>query len=202
MHVVPATGEYIPLGVKYLRRKEPVVIPTDTLYGICADALDYRAVERVFELKHRSPNKPLIVLVPDPAWVKTFFFIKEMPPSAEKLFKSAHPISVILPAEGFDWISRGSGKIAFRVVKGGFVKEFLEHYGRPIVAPSANWEGFPPAADAAHALFYFGNRVPVYYNAGALKGQPSALVDLTTPTPQILRKGPLSESELQKLLKN
>ena len=202
MHLVPTTEEYIPLGIHYLRRKKTVVLPTDTLYGICADALEYRAVEKVFELKRRRPNKPLIVLVPSTEWIKKFFFVKKMPPSAEKLFNADYPISVIIPVKGFEWITRGSGTVAFRVVKGGFIKDFLEAYGRPIVAPSANWEGFPPAGDPFQALLYFGNGVSVYYNGGKLKGEPSAVVDLTTETPKVLRKGRLPEKVLQELLKN
>jgi len=201
MHVLPAKVDYAHLGVKYLRRKGVIVLPTDTLYGICADALDYRAVEKVFELKRRRPDKPLIVLLPSVDWLKKFFFVKKVPPSAERLLKAPVPISVILPVEGFDWISRGTGRIAFRVVKEGFVREFLEAYGRPIVAPSANWEGFPPARSVAHALFYFGNGVSVYYDGGTLKGKPSALVDATADPPALLRKGTLDDGGLEKLLK-
>ncbi|NPB05528.1 MAG: L-threonylcarbamoyladenylate synthase [Aquificae bacterium] len=200
MFVVPATAERIPLGVKFLKKGFPVVLPTDTLYGICADALDYRAVERVFELKHRTPTKPVIVLIPRLSWLKEFFFLKEVPEAAKKLFLLDVPVSVLLKVEGFEWISRGSGKIAFRLVKGGFVREFLEAYGRPIVAPSANWEGFPPAKDAVHALFYFGNGVAVYYDGGRLEGPPSAVVEVSPEGKlKVLREGvlkgrlPLSE---------
>ncbi len=191
MHVVPATERYISLGIKFLKRGYTVVLPTDTLYGICADALNFRAVERIYKLKHRRKDKPLIVLLASTDWLKEFFFIKEIPPSAEELFLSEYPISVILPVRGFDWISRGSGKIAFRVVKRGFIKRFLEIYKRPLVAPSANWEGFPPARDAFQALLYFGNGVAVYYNGGVLKGEPSALVEIENNTLRILRRGRL-----------
>jgi len=201
MHVVPATDEYIPLGIHFLKKGAVVVLPTDTLYGVCADALNYRAVEKIFELKHRRPNKPLIVLTPSVEWIKNFFFVKEIPPSAEKLLNAPYPVSVILPVEGFDWISRATGTIAFRVVKRGFIKQFLEAYGRPIVAPSANWEGFPPARDPFQALLYFGNGVSVYYNGGVLKGEPSAVVEVKGKTLSVLRRGRIPEKVLQELLK-
>ncbi len=192
MFILPALKGKERLGIRFLKKGFPVVLPTDTLYGICADALNYRAVERIFELKHRTPTKPLIVLVADLGWLKEFFFLKEVSKKAIEFLKMEPPVSVLLKVEGFEWISRKSGKIAFRLVKGGFIRDFLLAYGRPIVAPSANWEGFPPARDPFQALLYFGNRVAVYYNGGTLKGEPSALVDVDDKgNVKILRTGRL-----------
>jgi len=203
MFIVEATAVRIPLGVNFLKKGFPVVLPTDTLYGICADALNYRAVEKIYQLKNRNPKKPLIVLISDLSQLKEFFFIRELPKVVEQLFLLEEPLSILLPVEGFNWISRNSGKIAFRLVKKGFIKEFLDTYRRPIVAPSANWEGFPPAKDPFHALFYFGNQVAVYYNGGTLKGKPSTLLELTPKGEiNILRTGnPLTVEKVKSLLK-
>ena len=203
MFIVEATAGRIPLGVNFLKKGFPVVLPTDTLYGICADALNYRAVEKIYQLKNRNPKKPLIVLISDLFQLKEFFFIRKLPKVVEQLFLLEEPLSIILPVEGFNWISRSSGKIAFRLVKKGFIKEFLDTYRRPIVAPSANWEGFPPAKDPFHALFYFGNQVAVYYNGGTLKGEPSTLLELTPKGEiNILRTGnPLTVEKVKSFLK-
>ncbi len=199
MQLLPALGNFIHHGVKALERGEVVLLPTDTLYGLCADALSPPAVEKVYRLKQRNPKKPLIVLLAFPEWLDKFFGIKNPPEAAEKLFKLDIPVSIVLKVDGFDWISRGGKSVAFRVVKGGFVKEFLKSFGRPVVAPSANWEGYPPAESPMQAFLYFGGGVSVYYNGGILKGNPSALVDLTGETPKVLRRGTLREKDLQNL---
>ena len=198
MHLLPAQGRYIPVGVEFLKRTFPVVLPTDTLYGICADALNPKAVEKIYSAKWRNPQKPLIVLVHSPHQIGEFFRFK---PSGAILdiLRYPKPISLLLPVKGFDWISRSSGYIAFRLVKDGFIKNFLKAYGRPLVAPSANWEGFPPAKDIFQAFLYFGNSVAVYYDGGILKGAPSALVKLEGGKLYLLRKGNLTEEDLKTL---
>jgi len=200
MRIVPAEKDFIPLGVELLKKGHIGVLPTDTLYGICADALNPQAVEKIYILKWRNKKKPLIVLIENLDQLRDFFGIKKIPPIAEKLFFYKKPISVLLEVENFDWISRGSGKIAFRLVKDGFIKEFLRGLKKPIVAPSANWEGFPPAKDVFQAFNYFGNGVSIYYNGGTLKGNPSALVDLKGKKVSVLRRGLLDNKDLEKLL--
>jgi L-threonylcarbamoyladenylate synthase len=199
MRIVPAASEYIPLGIEFFKKGFVGVLPTDTLYGICADALNPEAVEKIYTLKWRNKKKPLIVLIENLEQLGKLFGIKELPPSAEKLLLYTKPVSVLLDVENFEWISRGSKKIAFRLVKEGFIKDFLKEFGKPIVAPSANWEGFPPARDVFQAFNYFGNGVAVYYNGGVLKGNPSALVDVNGNKVSLLRRGILSLEELSDL---
>ncbi len=199
MFIVEAKAEKASLGTKFLKKGEIIVLPTDTLYGLCADALNYKAVEKVYRLKNRNPQKPLIVLISDLNWLEKFFFIKPLPEKVKELFLLEEPLSILLPIKGFEWISRKSGKIAFRLVKKGFIKDFLKKYGRPIVAPSANWEGFPPAKDPFQAFLYFGNQVKVYYNAGPLKGKPSTIVEtFKGGNIKILREG--DKKTVQKIL--
>jgi L-threonylcarbamoyladenylate synthase len=199
MFIVGAVREKIPLGVKFLNLSFPVVLPTDTLYGICADATNPEAVEKIYTLKWRNPKKPLIVLVSLLEQIEEFFGI-EIPKSVLPFFNYPKPISVLLKVGNkFSYISRGSGHIAFRLVKSGFIKEFLDSYGKPIVAPSANWEGFPPAETVWQALLYFGNSVAVYYDGGKLKGEPSALIKPEGDKVHILRKGCLNNKDFQKL---
>jgi len=198
MRIVPAQRRFIPLGVEWIKRGYPAVLPTDTLYGICADALNPEAVERIYTLKWRNPRKPLIVLIEDLRWLEEFFKVK--PAEVEKrLFLFGKPVSVLLPVEGFDWLTRGGTKIAFRLVKGGFIKEFLKALDRPIVAPSANWEGFPPAETPFQAYLYFGDSVPIAYDGGILRGKPSALCEIENNRLKVLRRGTLTEEDLKVL---
>lgn len=196
MRILPAKGEYISIALPFVNKGYPIVLPTDTLYGICADATNQKAVEKIYHLKWRNPNKPLIVLIENLQWLEKFFHLS-VSGGIEKLFLFEKPISVILPIKGFDYISRGSGKIAFRLVKKGFIKEFLKAFGKPIVAPSANWEGHPPAKTPLQAYLYFGDAVPVYFDGGIRIGNPSALIDLSDGRFNVLRKGNLTTKDLE-----
>ena len=199
MRILPAERGFTDLGVEYLKRGFPVVLPTDTLYGICADALNPKAVEKVYNLKWRNPKKPLIVLIAKIEWLEEFFKVK---PSTceERLLKFEKPVSVLIEVKNFDWVSRGRKEIAFRLVKKGFIKDFLLEFGKPIVAPSANWEGFPPAKSVFQAFLYFGSGVPIYYNGGVLEGKPSSLVRCKGKNLELLREGTSTLKELKSLI--
>jgi len=199
MRILPAERGFSALGVKYLNRGFPAVLPTDTLYGICADALNPEAVEKIYTLKWRNPKKPLIVLIAEIEWVRKFFKTK-LSRCEEKLLNFEKPLSVLVKVENFDWISRGKGEIAFRLVKKGFIKDFLLEFGKPIVAPSANWEGFPPAKDIFQAFLYFGSSVAVYYNGGVLSGKPSSLVRCGGEKIELLREGTTTLEEIKNLI--
>ena len=199
MRILPAERGFTDLGVEYLKRGFPVVLPTDTLYGICADALNPKAVEKVYNLKWRNPKKPLIVLIAKIEWLEEFFKVK--PSICEKrLLKFEKPVSVLIEVKNFDWVSRGKKEIAFRLVKKGFIKNFLLRFGKPIVAPSANWEGYPPAKSVFQAFLYFGGGVPIYYNGGVLEGKPSSLVRCKGKNLELLREGTSALKELKSLI--
>jgi len=197
MRILPAEDKYIPFGVHYINKGFPIVLPTDTLYGICADATNPKAVEKIYNLKWRNPKKPLIVLIENLRWLETFFHLK--PSEEAKIFLLYEKsISVILPVKGFSYISRDTNGIAFRLVKKGFIKNFLKKLGKPIVAPSANWEGHPPAKTVYQAYIYFGDNVPVYFDGGMKIGAPSALVEANhIGNFFLLRRGELSDEDLR-----
>src|SRR3989338_7413332 len=118
------------------------ILPTDTLYGIVGSALLPETVERIYTLKERDPQKPLIVLVAD-----------------------------------FDDLHRGLGTIAFRLPDKEELRKLLREAG-PIVAPSANIEGQPPAQTIEQAQKYFGTAVDFYIDGGEIDGKPSTILDL------------------------
>ena len=165
------------------------VIPTDTIYGICASALNRKAAEEVYRLKRRDPSKQMIILIHAPNDLKTFgvFLSVKQKKVLEKLWPGK--VSVILKVSGggrkFDYLHRGTKTLAFRLPKNRKLLDILKISG-PIVAPSANFEGGKTAKNINEARRYFGKSV-FYYGKRTLNGKSSTLVDLRDGI-KILRK--------------
>lgn len=152
------------------------VLRTDTLYGIVAAAGNEAAVERVYELKGRDGNKSPIVLVHG----QTDLF--DTPTNATEDYLSEvwpGPVSVILPSSNApDWITRGNGSVAYRLPADQSLHWLLERTG-PLIAPSANPQGDPPATSLDQALGYFGYGVDFYVDGGTVQNMsPSRLMRL------------------------
>ncbi|MDP2593310.1 MAG: L-threonylcarbamoyladenylate synthase [bacterium] len=159
------------------------VIPTDTLYALAGSAFSKRAVERIYELKHRDKKKPFIVLVYDVVDLEKFGAIlpRGFAEKAHKLWKE-EPTSIILPLTKtkmveFEYLHRGTGEMAFRIPKSEICLAFLEDFG-PLVAPSANLEGEKPAETMEEAKACFGDNVDFYVDGGRLSGMASRLIRL------------------------
>lgn len=167
------------------------VIPTDTLYAIAARAADKDAVKRVYALRRRTPQKPVIVLISSLADLG-FFGISISVQQRDFLKKVwPGPVSVILSCPDASWehVHRGSFSLALRLPDDAKLLELLRRSG-PLAAPSANTEGNPPAEDILEAQDYFKEGVDAYLDAGVLKGKPSTLVRLGEDgSLQVLREG-------------
>lgn len=165
------------------------VIPTDTIYGVVASALNKKAVEKIYRLKKRNQKKPLIILISSINDLK--FFGVTLNSWQKKVLKKFWPgkVSFILkcPSKKFYYLHRGSKTLAFRLPKKKELLKILAIAG-PLVAPSANWEGFPPATNISQAKKYFGKNV-FYLDDGEIKGKPSALIDIRKNKLEVLRDG-------------
>ncbi|HSX02910.1 MAG TPA: L-threonylcarbamoyladenylate synthase [Candidatus Saccharimonadia bacterium] len=154
------------------------VLATDTLYGVVAPALDRATVERVYQLKHRRPSKPCIILIGRYEDLAGF----GIEPTAElRQQLSAYwpgPVSVILPCPRADlaYLHRGTRSLAFRLPGKPALRRFLRQAG-PLIAPSANPEGLPPAATLAEARAYFGDAVD-FYRRGRTSTRASKLIQI------------------------
>lgn len=162
------------------------VVRTDTLYGLVAKASDKLAVERVYSAKVRTPSKPPIVLIEstsqmfDPAPKSYREFLDEVWPGRN---------SVVIPAPSAPhWVTRGYGTVAYRIPDEPELRSLIRAVG-PIIAPSANTEGRPPAATIDQAIQYFGDKVDFYVDGGEVElDTPSALYRLDEyGTPERLR---------------
>ncbi|GBD34182.1 Putative threonylcarbamoyl-AMP synthase [bacterium HR34] len=175
-----------------LKEGNVVVMPTDTIYGICASSLDKKSVEKVYKLRKRNPKKPCIILISSLDDLKTFGV--EPTKKEFEFLKKVWPgkVSVILKIKDknklkkFKYLHRGIGTLAFRLPKSSFLAKVLKISG-PLIAPSANIEGEKPAETINQARKYFGDKV-LYYDAGRKKGKPSKLIKIVKGKIEVLRK--------------
>jgi L-threonylcarbamoyladenylate synthase len=176
------------------------VIPTDTIYGLVGSALSPETVERIYRVRHRSSRKPFIILISS---LKDLDKFGVKLSSREKRFlENIWPgrVSVILacPYKKFAYLHRGKGKLAFRLPKNKYLAELIRRVG-PLVAPSANPEGLPPAKNIREARRYFGDKVDFYLSLpGGKSKTPSTLISLNGENIEVVRSGSVDAGSLLK----
>lgn len=161
------------------------VVRTDTLYGLVAAANNDVAVERVFATKHRSYDKSPIVLIGN---LDQLFDAVDTSVTDRLIGLWPGKNSIILPThKAPDWITRGKSNVAYRLPDDEKLRSFIEKTG-PLVAPSANPEGLPPAMTIAEAEKYFGDSVDFYVDGGTVTDDtPSRLYTFAGPNMERLR---------------
>ncbi|HII15137.1 MAG TPA: threonylcarbamoyl-AMP synthase [Nanoarchaeota archaeon] len=182
-----------------------VAFPTETVYGLGADALNAKAVEKIFAAKGRPADNPLIVHIADRKDV--YKFVKEVPKEAELLMKKfwPGPLTMVLKKKDIipDIVTCGLGTVAVRMPSHRVALALIKEAGTPIAAPSANLSGRPSPTDASHVIEDLLGRVDVIIDSGkAYIGVESTVIDLTVEPPLILRPGGLPLEEIEKFLKN
>ena len=175
-----------------LRAGGLVAFPTETFYGLGADALDPAAVARVFQAKGRPSDKPLLVLVDSPAMVREV--TADIPERARRLMARywPGPLTLILGARPHlpPALTAGTGTIGVRVPGHAVARALVRATGGPLTAPSANPHGAPSPRTAAEVLAGLGEAVDLVLDAGPTAGgPPSTLLDLTGAVPRVIRPG-------------
>ena len=168
--------------VKTLKDGGVAVMPTDTLYGIVGRAENISAVERIYKIRKRSPEKPCIILIGNIRELEKFsiFLLREQKEILKQYwFSNSKPVSVVLDCsnEKFSYLHRGTKTLAFRLPAEAGLQNLLKQTG-PLVAPSANPEGLPPAQTIAEARTYFGDLVDLHIDGGGIKGEASKVIKL------------------------
>lgn len=173
-----------------LRKNQVGVIPTDTQYGIVGKALAVPVVDRIYQLRQRDEDKPMIILIASIEDLKTFFIDTE--PKVTQYLENLWPakVSVILPChhEAFEYLHRGTYSLAFRIPEHQELRELLSDIG-PIVAPSANMQGKPPATTVKEAQDYFDTQVDFYLEGGVCDSLPSTVIKIVDHDIEIIRQG-------------
>lgn len=171
-----------------VRRGDIGVAPTDTIYGLVASALNKQAVEKVYDIKGRSINKPFIILIADIDDLSKFN-IKISKSKINELsdyWPGANSLILTCKDAKFEYLTRGTASLAFRLPDNDELRNFLKKTG-PLVAPSANYEGGKPASNISEAIKYFNEKVDFYVDGGELNNPPSNLIDMTSNQPIKLR---------------
>jgi L-threonylcarbamoyladenylate synthase len=195
----PAGG--VDAAVAALRRGELAVFPTDTVYGLAADAFSPPAVTRLLEAKGRSRTMPVPVLVG--AWRTIDGLAELVTPVARSLVEAFWPgplTLVVRSAPSLAWdLGETRGTVAVRMPLHPVALAVLEQTG-PLAVSSANRTGLPPATDAAEAARQLGTAVQVYLDGGTCgEPVPSTIVDLTGDVPRLLRAGALPLERLREV---
>ncbi len=189
-------------GVRLLRAGRLVAFPTETVYGLGADALDARAAVRIFEVKDRPVFDPLIVHVADVAQIGSL--ARDWPPAAARLAARFWPgplTLVVTRTEAVpDVVTSGLDSVGLRVPAHPAALALLRAFGRPIAAPSANPFGYVSPTTAAHVAAQLGQRIELILDGGPSRvGVESTIVSLAGE-PTILRPGGVSREALEEVL--
>jgi L-threonylcarbamoyladenylate synthase len=193
--------QIIARAVEVLRRGGLVSFPTETVYGLGADALNARAVERIFEVKGRPGTNPLIVHVADAATARRYAeaWPVEATWLAERFWPG--PLTLILPKQHSipDVVTAGRPTVGLRVPRHPVALELLKAFDGPVAAPSANRSTRVSPTSAQHVRDELGDAVDLILDGGACDvGIESTVLDLSVETPTILRPGSITREEIER----
>ena len=191
-------------AVDLLRAGEVVALPTETVYGLAADALSANAVVKIFETKKRPHFDPLIVHLPELAWLERVAQVAEKArPLVERLIAKfwPGPLTIVLPRREMvpSIVTAGLETIALRMSAHPLFGEVVRAFGRPLAAPSANRFGRISPTAAAHVMEELSGRIPLIVDGGATEhGIESTVIAVRMGGIEILRAGPITREELVK----
>ena len=186
-----------------LRRGGLLGIPTETVYGLGADALNEDAVSRIFLAKGRPQDNPLIIHVPDASWLERY--CRDVPPAAYRLAERfwPGPLTMILPRRDIVPLQTTGGleTVGVRCPNHPVTLAIIEAAGVPIAAPSGNTSGRPSPTTAAHMIEDMDGRIDGIVDGGPCTvGVESTIIDLTVTPPRLLRPGGLPLESLRQVL--
>lgn len=195
------TGRDIARAAELLRKGQLVAIPTETVYGLAANALDPEACVRIFEAKERPFFDPLIVHIKD--LDEVLKYAVTFPPEAESLCRKfwPGPLTVVLNKRDIipDIVTAGQNTVALRVPGHTLTLQLLEILDFPLAAPSANPFGYVSPTTAAHVERQLGSRIPYILDGGPCEvGLESTIVRFTGGKPELLRLGGMDADTLRK----
>jgi L-threonylcarbamoyladenylate synthase len=196
-------GDDIAPAAEIIRRGGLCVLPTETVYGLGANALDADAVARLYDAKHRPREKPVSVLIPDFADAATL--CRDIPDAARTLADAYFPGPLTLVLRKGDTVpdivTAGGDTLGVRCPKHGKTLALLRRAAVPVAAPSANASGDPSPRTFADALAAFDGVADCAVDGGdCAVGAESTVLDMTAAPPRVLRRGALTKRALERTL--
>ena len=198
-----ASADCAALAAAIIKDGGLVAIPTETVYGLGADGLNPEAVAKIFQVKGRPQDNPLILHVADPAQIDAL--CHDVPEHAYRLAEKfwPGPLTMVLPAR--DCVPKcttaGLPTVAVRCPDCAITRRIIRLSGVPIAAPSANISGKPSTTTAQHVLDDHNGKIPLIVDGGSCRvGVESTIVDLTEERPRLLRPGGITPEQLTEVL--
>jgi L-threonylcarbamoyladenylate synthase len=194
-------------AVELLRKGEIVALPTETVYGLAADALNPIAVAKIFEAKERPRFDPLIVHLPSRDWLEK---IADVPEHSGQLISKLGdrfwpgPFTMVLPKRQIvpEIVTAGLDTVALRISAHPVFAEIIQQFGKPLAAPSANRFGRVSPTTAPHVLDELDARIPLIIDAGPTEhGIESTIISVRGNSIDILRRGPVTAEQLSQFAK-
>jgi len=190
-------------AIDLLKIGETVAIPTETVYGLAADARSDEAVNKIFEAKKRPADNPLIVHIGDMAQIESL--ATDVSEKARLLMDHfwPGPLTIILPCAGAvsELVSAGLKTVAIRMPSHKIALKLLRTSNIPLAAPSANISGRPSPTRPEHVMQDLDSRIAGIITGGVCEvGLESTVIDITTPTPVILRPGSITQAEIEAII--
>ncbi len=176
-----------------------IAYPTETIYGLGADATNEQAIRRIFDIKGRRFNNPISVIIGNRKDV--YPFVRRVPAPARRLMDTFWPGPLTLVFEASDRVSplltASSGKIGIRLSGHDGARKIAQIIGKPLTATSANLSGWPECTTADHVIDQIGDKLDAVIDLGKTSGSVSStIIDTTTEQPMILRFGGISREEI------
>jgi L-threonylcarbamoyladenylate synthase len=192
-------------AAELLRAGEVVALPTETVYGLAANALEEKAVAKIFQIKGRPANNPIIVHVAGNEMTKRC--VTNWPELANKLSKAfwPGPLTLVLPRskEISDNVTAGGGTVGIRWPGHPFIQAVIRECDFPLAAPSANLSSRVSPTNAGHVLQQLGGKISLIVDGGQSQvGIESTVLDLSVTPPRILRPGMIHAESLEAVIGN
>jgi L-threonylcarbamoyladenylate synthase len=193
----------ITAAARLIREGQLVAFPTETVYGVGANALDSAAVERIYEAKGRPPASPLIVHVSSVEMAREL--VREWPDAVDRLVRLfwPGPLTLVLPKSDRvpDRVTAGLDTVGIRMPDHAIALDLIRESGVPIAAPSANRFSELSPTTAAHVRAALGDRVSMVLDGGPTQvGIESTVLSLAGPVGELLRPGMISQAQIEEVI--
>jgi L-threonylcarbamoyladenylate synthase len=201
--ILKASRRGIEKAAQWILQGKVVAFPTETFYGLGVDALDAEALQKIFRVKQREEDKPLLLLIADRTWLPGL--VQNIPPRAGPLMQRFWPGPLTLVFEASAHLSplltANTGKIGLRISSHPVARALVQVVGRAITATSANVSGQPGASEAREVFRSLGEKIDAILDGGKTPGGfGSTVIEVCGVSSKIIRQGAIPRAELAPFL--